>query len=175
MNLFEGRLDVGFSRSFGEPQTAELWLKEELIYTDRIVAAVPADHALAKQRKVNFKQLAGEDLVLYHRDGTPGMFDQIIEACRSAGVAPRVKYQPDQMMTVLAWVAVGSGIGLVPGCVSSIEVEGVFFWKLSPSAGPLPLVMVYRRGQKSPAVAAFIERICAQRKQLPKCMEGRCG
>ena len=70
----EGRLDVGFSRSFGD-QAEELWLEEELIYTDRIVAALPAGHALAQRRRVTFKQLAGEDLVLYHREGTPGMFD----------------------------------------------------------------------------------------------------
>jgi len=170
----EGRLDVGFSRSFGE-QLQELWLEEELIYTDRIVAAVPADHALAKGRSVNFKQLAGEDLVVYHREGTPVMFDQIVEACRSAGVAPRVRYQPDQMMTVLTWVAAGSGIGLVPGCVSRLAVQGVVFREISPSAGPLPLVMAYRRGEESPTVAALVERVRAQRPQLQKCMENRCG
>lgn len=170
----EGRLDVGFSRSFGD-QAKELWLEEELIYTDRIVAALPADHALAQKRRVTFKQLAGEDLILYHREGTPGMFDQIVEACRGAGVAPRVKYQPDQMMTVLTWVASGAGIGLVPGCVSRLAVDGVVFREVGPSAGPLPLVMVHRRGEESPTVAAFVERVRAQKSQLQQCMEGRCG
>jgi len=53
----EGRLNVGFPRSFGE-QMQELCLAEELIYLDRIVAAVPAVHALAARRRVNFKQQA---------------------------------------------------------------------------------------------------------------------
>lgn len=171
----EGRLDVGFSRSFGEPQLAELWLKEELIYTDRIVAAVPADHVLTKKRRITFKQLAAEDLVLYHRKGTPAMFDQIIEALRGAGVAPKVRYQPDQMMTVLTWVAAGAGIGLVPGCVARLAFAGVEFREITPSAGPLPLVMVHRRGDESPTVAAFVEQVRAQRSRLQKCMEGRCG
>lgn len=170
----EGRLDVGLSRSFGE-QAQELWLEEELIYTDRIVAAVPEGHALAKRRRLNLKQLAREDLVLYHREGTPGMFDQIIEALRGAGVAPRVRYQPDQMMTVLTWVAAGAGIGLVPGCVARLAFEGVKFREVTPSAGPLPLVMVHRRGDDSPTVAAFVERVRAQRARVQKCMEGRCG
>ena len=39
-------------------------------------------------------------------------------------------------MTVLTWVASGAGIGLVPGCVSRLAVEGVVFREVAPSAGP---------------------------------------
>lgn len=65
-------------------------------------------------------------------------------------------------MTVLTWVAAGAGIGLVPGCVSRLAVEGVVFREVTPSAGPLPLVMVHRRGEESPTVAAFVDRVREQ-------------
>ena len=136
---------------------------------------MPTDHALAKRRRLSLKQLGREDLVLYHREGTPGMFDQIIETLRGVGVVPRVRHQPDQMMTVLTWVAAGSGIGLVPGCVARLAFEGVEFREITPSAGPLPLVMVHRRADESPTVAAFVDRVRAQRDRLQKGMEGRCS
>ncbi len=170
----EGRLDVGFTRSFGEASD-ELWLAEELVYTDRIVAALPSQHALARRRRLTFKQLAGEPLVMFHREGAPAMFDQIVEAAREAGIAPRVAYQPEQMMTVLTWVAAGSAIGLVPGCVARQETAGVVFREITPSTGPLPLVMVHRRAEESPTVAAWVERVRALRPSLQKQMQRRCA
>ncbi|GAB5561026.1 MAG: LysR substrate-binding domain-containing protein [Synoicihabitans sp.] len=169
-----GRLDVGFSRSLGEEADA-LLLEEELVYTDRIVAVLPASHDLASKRRVTFKQLAKQPLALFHRGGAPAMYDQIMEACRSAGVAPRVRHEPNQMMTVVTWVASGSAIGLVPGCVSQRAFPGVVFREITPSAGPLPLVMIHRRGDDSPTVAAWIERVRELRPGLQKQMEQRCG
>ncbi len=168
----EGRLDVGFTRSLGDA-AAELLLEEELIYTDRIVAALPRDHALTRKRRLSFKHLAMEDLVVFHRPGAPAMYDQIMDACRGAGISPRVRHEPDQMMTVAIRVAAGSAIGLVPGCVSQRQVEGVVFREITPSAGPLPLVMAYRRGEDSPTVAAWVDQVRAMRTELEQRM-GRC-
>lgn len=169
----EGRLDVGFSRSLGAA-SQELWLEEELVYTDRIVAALPGAHPLAPRRRLNFKQLAGESLVMFHREGAPAMFDQIVEAARHSGIAPRVDHQPEQMMTVLSWVGSGGAIGLVPGCVARREAPGVVFREIGPSAGALPLMMVYRRGEDSPTVAAMVERVKALRPAIRRRMEQRC-
>jgi DNA-binding transcriptional LysR family regulator len=167
-----GRLDVGFTRSLGGA-VDELLLEEELIYTDRIVAAVPEGHPLARRRQLNFQHLAKEKLALLHRPGAPAMYDQILGACHEAGIAPRVAYEPDHMTTVLTWVSAGSAIGLVPGCTSHYDVPQAVFRELRPSAGPLPLMMVHRRGDDSPTVAAWIERIRAQRELLAKGI-GRC-
>lgn len=167
-----GRLDVGFTRSLGAVAD-ELLLEEELIYTDRIVAALPAEHPLTKRRQLHFKHLAKEKLALLHRPGAPALHDQIMAACREAGIAPRMVHEPDHMMTVLTWVAAGSAIGLVPGCTSHREVPGIVFREIRPSAGPLPLVMVHRRGEESPTVAAWLERVRTQREELVERI-GRC-
>lgn len=168
-----GRLDVGFSRSLGEAAD-ELLLEEELIYTDRIVAAVPADHPLARKRRLQFKHLTKEPLVLFHRRGAPAMHDQIMQALRDSGVAPKVKHEPDQMMTVVTWVAAGRAIGLVPGCVSQRETDGVVYREIGPSAGPLPMVMIHRRGDESPTVAAWLEQVRGLRPELEQSMKRCC-
>ncbi|MCC5025404.1 MAG: LysR family substrate-binding domain-containing protein [Candidatus Synoicihabitans palmerolidicus] len=152
----------------------QLWLREELIYTDRVVAALPDGHALARGRKLALRKLGGEPLVVYQRTGAPGLFDTIVAMVRGAGIAPWFEHEPDLMTTVLTLVAAGSGLGLVPGCVACREVEGVSFREVTPASEPVPLVMAWSRENDSPTLAAFTDVVRELKPVIQARMERRC-
>lgn len=169
-----GRIDVGLTRPTGL-DGERLWLQEELLYTDRVVAAVPEKHGLAKGAKLAVKKLGPEPLVVYEREGAPGLFDTIMATCRAAGVSPRVEHEPDLMTTVLTLVAAGSGIGLVPGCVATREAPGVVFKEITPASGDVPLVMSWGREADSPTLSAFVDVMRDLKPQICEQMECRVG
>lgn len=170
----EGRIDVAFTRPTGL-EGERLWLDEELIYMDRVVAALPESHALAKPAKLALRKLGREPLVVYERQGAPGLFDTIMATCRTAGIAPRVEHEPDLMTTVLTLVAAGSGVGLVPGCVATRETPGVVFKEITPASAEVPLVMAWGRNSDSPTLSAFVDVMRELRPAICAQMECRVG
>ncbi len=154
----DGEIDVAFTRPTG-PAGEKIWLSEERVYTDRVIAVLPDDHRLARRRgkTLPVKQLGAEPLVVYERAGAPGLFDTIMALCRTAGIAPRIEHEPDLMTTVLTLVAGGAGIGLVPGCVACRFAPGVVFREVSPASDEVPLVMAWPRDNESPALGAFLD------------------
>lgn len=168
----QGGIDVAFTRPTGM-EGERLWLQEELLYTDRVVAAVPEGHALAKGAKLAVKKLGAEPLVVYEREGAPGLFDTIMATCRAAGISPRVEHEPDLMTTVLTLVAAGSGIGLVPGCVATRAAAGVVFKEVTPPSAAVPLVMAWGRDADSPTLAAFVDMMRELKPTIGAQMECR--
>src|SRR5580658_5420999 len=65
----EGRIDLGFTRKLPSDRRAEL--EEEVVYTDQLAIALPAAHALAKDKVIRLKSLASEAFVQFHRNGAP--------------------------------------------------------------------------------------------------------
>src|SRR5437588_11080887 len=115
----EGRIHVGFTRTL--PPDLRSQFEEELVYTDRLVIALPATHALAKQKVVHLKTLAGESFVQFHRIGAPSLFDEVIGVCRRPGFSPRIVNEPSFMATVLTLVESGLGVSLIPYCVRTLN------------------------------------------------------
>lgn len=59
---------------------------------------------------------------------------------------------------LLALVAAGLGVALVPGSVRSFPLEGVVFREVT-DAGAIPLALAWRRGETSAVVASVIEAL----------------
>ncbi|MEU2832683.1 LysR substrate-binding domain-containing protein [Streptomyces lavendulae] len=104
----------------------------------------------------------GQDAVLRaHRDdpwitATPGTLchAMTVRACRAAGFTPRVRHQVDEFATVLALVAVGQGVAVVPQLgVTGPTGPGVSLVRLHMERRTK---IAFRSGAGAhPAVAAF--------------------
>src|SRR5882672_7016778 len=115
----EGSIDLGFTRKLPWDRHAEF--EEEVVYTDQLVIALPAAHALAKQKVIRLKSLASEPFVQFHRKGAPSLFDEVIAVCHRAGFSPRIINEPNFMATAMTLVESGLGVSLIPGCVRSLN------------------------------------------------------
>lgn len=155
----EGRIDLGFSRPLPAERRTEF--EEELVYTDRLVVAVPAAHALAKQKVIRLKSLAGELFVQFHRKGAAGLFDEVVSVCRRAGFSPRIVSEPDFMATVMTLVESGLGVSLIPSCVRSLNRPQAVIRPIAPQSARIPLCVLWRKSAQNPALAAFLDTVRA--------------
>jgi len=99
----DGRIDLAFSRPL-PPERAPAF-HQETVYCDRLAIALPVGHPLAGQKLVPLKKLAAESFVQFHRQGAPGLYDEVLATCRRAGFSPRVISEPNFMATVMTLVA----------------------------------------------------------------------
>lgn len=169
--LESNTIDVGFSRPF-PPETAD-WIESDLIYNDRLALALPRDHRLAAKRRVDLREVAGEDFVLFHRRGAPSLFDACIALCGRAGFTPRVVDEAHLMATVLTLVESGLGVSLVPACVRYLHPQECLLHAAAPASPRIELRMVWRRDAASPALSAFRNLVLSQRADIRRQMEPR--
>jgi DNA-binding transcriptional LysR family regulator len=71
-------------------------------------------------------------------------------------VALKIKYEVDQPQTVLAIVAAGLGVSLVPASLRMLKIAGVDYRRLVPPGPPLETVIAWRRDSSPSFVQAFV-------------------
>src|SRR5580658_3798387 len=97
-----------------EPQVATTPL-----FDDPLVLAVAPDHPLAGREHVRVSDLDGLPLIMF-REGYD-LREATLQACRDAGVEPRLVSQGGEMDGVLAFVAAGLGAAVVPAIALPAE------------------------------------------------------
>jgi DNA-binding transcriptional LysR family regulator len=153
--LAKGRLSAAFTRpvrSVGETGLRTLLVREE-----RLGAVVPLTHPLAKVRRLTWKHLTPEPLVVLARREGVSLYDAMLTSCRQAGFSPRLAYTPSLIGTVLGYVEAGVGVGIIPESVSSPS-PGLKFGLLHPVAA-VQLVLVWPEKEDTPAVQRFRELV----------------
>jgi DNA-binding transcriptional LysR family regulator len=147
-----GAVDIGLIRPPIEPDDE---LDVEVVLRERTVAALPANHELARLRRTPLRRLAAEPLVLFPRDEAPGFHDLLLSSLIGTGTNPRVAQYAPEMQTIIGLVAAGIGVSLVPACVERLALAGVAYRPVigAPAA---ELAAITRAGEESPLVRAFI-------------------
>ena len=111
MDLLQAdRLDVGFTGT----QRSVPGISTRLIRSEPLGVLVASDHPLAGTQTVTLAQLAEEAFVLTDLQAGLQLREQAIEACLDAGFRPRVVQEAPDTLTVMALVAAGVGITVVP-------------------------------------------------------------
>lgn len=98
--------------------------------------------------------------------GSPGTLchAMVIRACQASGFTPRIRHYADDFATVLALVAAGQGVSLVPRLGVTQAPAGV---ALTPVSARRRASIAFRKGTGNhPAVAAFAAAIRAQSQLL---------
>lgn len=94
-------------------------LPHEILVSQEIVAAVPADHRLAGRRSVTVAQLASEEFIA--NPGTYNLRSLTDLWCADAGFVPRVKTEVTEFSTIREFVSRGMGVALIPRDVRLME------------------------------------------------------
>jgi DNA-binding transcriptional LysR family regulator len=152
--LRAGRLDIGLLRP-PVPEPHADGLHVESVGRERLVAALPAGHRLARTRGIALVRLAHEPFVLFPRRLGPGLRDQIDDYCRSAGFTPTVVQEAVQMQTILGLVAAGLGVSLVPSSLTRTHRDDVTFHAVHPAAKVVDLALAHRNEQPSAPTLAL--------------------
>jgi DNA-binding transcriptional LysR family regulator len=164
--LRSGALDVALVHEYEfvpaprDPALDTEPLLEEAIYLASARPAPMMDEDTAGENS------AGEDPVGRHRDSpwimaSPGTLchTMAVRACQAAGFAPRIRHHADDFVTVLALVAAGQGVALVPQLGAIGPPPGVVLTELPARRRTR---IAYRNGTRHhPPVSACIAAIHA--------------
>ncbi|HET6339735.1 MAG TPA: LysR substrate-binding domain-containing protein [Polyangiales bacterium] len=134
--LREHRIEIGFACGpMSQPD-----LSERVLVREKLVAAVPAKHALARRSKITLRALAQEPIVLVRRDVEPAWADASRAEIAAAGYELRLVQETDTKLALLGLVAAGVGLSPVSSSMRHLGRKGVVFRALTGLSLTLPLV-----------------------------------
>jgi DNA-binding transcriptional LysR family regulator len=135
--------------------------------SERLLVALPSNQRFPFIRsrngvaKIALASLADQRFILVRRRAAPGLYANIIEACRLSGFEPQIVAEVGRMLTNLNLVAAGIGVSCVPESMRQVGNFGVVYAIPEvPSAARnllrAPMTLVHRANESSPAVLSFI-------------------
>ncbi|ETK34356.1 LysR family transcriptional regulator [Microbispora sp. ATCC PTA-5024] len=170
--LRERRLDVGLLHDYDvvpvdpDPALDTAPLLDETVFLALPAAVPPAEPGASAAASAGAATGGDGDPLVRVRDAgwimaSPGTLchDVMLQVCRAAGYTPRARHHADDFATVLALVAAGQGVSLVPQLAAAEPPAGV---RLVPLPTRRRTRVAYRRGAAAhPAVAAFVSALRA--------------
>ncbi|MFC4946569.1 LysR family transcriptional regulator [Pseudonocardia sp. GCM10023141] len=154
--LRAGELDIAVLR----PGSAVIDDLEVLQLRDEpLVAVLPADHPEARSNNLDLRGLDGMQLITHPSGHRSMMQPLVVDACRRAGLDPRV-LEVGETGTLVVFVAAGLGFGLVPASVRALRIDGVAYVPLAGQQVIAPLVLAHRP-EPAPAVGRVSALVAA--------------
>jgi DNA-binding transcriptional LysR family regulator len=162
--IVEGRLDFGFVRP---PKQYPPELDGFIVFEQPMVVALPADHALARRKRIKPADLSNEVFVTTSLEMDIGFLKYTEAVTSIANFVPTVSKRVPDVFTVLTYISAGYGVGVIARSLGKLAIPNVVIKELDVPAPPLsPIACVYRRNESAPAAAAFIHTM--RRYQLKR-------
>lgn len=156
--LEAGDIDLAFARLDGDLGTAiqSLPLRE-----DRLMVALPSDHALAARTRISLSSLASEPLVMFSRKVSPVYFDNLIATCRANGFSPRILHEVRSVASQIAFVSCGQGIALVPASLKKLAPDNVVLRALTQKLNVVTTAVAWNSERPNPLVTELVAQFQA--------------
>jgi len=158
--LEEGRADIGFMRT---PGTSVPHLRLATVSSEPIVVALPAGHRLEAAPTIALELLKDDAFVASPRTLGKGFHDQLLSLCHAAGFVPDIVQHGRQMQTLIALVAAGFGVALLPASLATNARTDVVFRPLQMDASDalsrLDLFMAWNETRSSAIRDRLIEAV----------------
>lgn len=151
--LLHRTLDLGITR--GPARDPGLHMIK--LSDDPFIGAFPEDHPLAGQGPLDFAAVAPENILIFPRHLRPELYDAVNAVCHRAGFSPTLDEQdvsPHQV--ILALVAAGRGIALVPESFKSVAYPGVVYRPFTVPPISMEILLAWHKENEDPAVQRAI-------------------
>ena len=145
-----GHADLGFLQL----PASKAAFESRVLITEPFVALVAASHALANEKEIPLKQLAGESFIFYKGRAR----DSALEACRKAGFEPHIACESGELETIRALVAARVGIAIVPELATTLLPKNTRAVPLKQPGLQRQIAAVWKKGGGlSPAASLLLE------------------
>lgn len=161
--LRTGRLDAGFVHA----PTVPSGLEGIEYLAEPFVCCLPENHPQAGRRHANLAALASEPLVLFARDVSPAYYERIVALCVDAGFTPAQRHEVRHWLTVVALVAAGMGVALVPASLAHAGMAGVRYLPLRNRAILSVTRMLWAPRRMTPVLRALLDTVGRQPTTTP--------
>lgn len=154
--LHTDQIDAGFL--FHRPLEDEL-LQAMRVDDDDYAIALPRTHRLAAKRKLMLADLRGEPFIMMSSQSNRMLYARLIAACAAGGLVPRQVSEANNEYAIVNLVAAGVGLAFLNRSFAAHPLPGVVLREPQDLSVPVQLELVWRRDDRSPALARFIETV----------------
>jgi DNA-binding transcriptional LysR family regulator len=128
-------------------------IREQTLWRDELKLALPVAHAKAAAGEaLALSSLADQPFVLHPAVLGGGLHEHILALCSEAGFVPRIAQPARETSTMLALVAAGLGLSIVPSVYERICPPGVVLQPLADAARHSRIALVSMQQAPSPCV-----------------------
>lgn len=155
-----GSLDAGFINSPLAPPGVE----SLGVCLERYLACIPSRHPMAAAQRISLATLSDEAFLVFARDASHAYHDQVMAMCATAGFQPRTRQYSGQILTLVALVAAGFGVTVVPESVRNAGMKGVAFVPITGVKPQQTAFLIWDAARSTPGLQSFIGTV---RQALP--------
>jgi DNA-binding transcriptional LysR family regulator len=156
-------LDCAFTAL--DPDTLGAEYEVALLGTDELVAAVPLGHPLAREARVTYEQLAGEDLIAYRENSA--LRRRLERKMADHGVAPRNAFICTEMGAVRALASKGLGVAVIPRSVAAEPGPPIELRPIAPEPLTWPVALVWRADRRQTVAGKAFLAVALEFAQRP--------
>lgn len=156
-SLAAGEIDLGILH----PPIEIPNLSVHALQSQRLVLALPEQHALAAQQTICVRDLDRQAFLIAPRQIGPSIYDRVIAMFRTEGISPQIVQHVSPMTTLVGLVAAGAGLGFVTEGVADAGRPGVTFRPVSPDPPTLPIAAAWAGSVPSAAAERFLELVAS--------------
>lgn len=130
-------------------------LETRTVYREPLVAALPAQHPLARHQTIDAYDLRQESFLISPRQAAPYIYDSIVMHCKQSGFAPKIRLETNYQQTIVNLVGQGLGVALVHRSMKTAHPLNV---KFRPLVNP-PFVdvnVIWNRHNHNPCIETFV-------------------
>jgi DNA-binding transcriptional LysR family regulator len=170
--LKERRLDMAFLR----PPFSSHDLRVQVLRREELIAVLPESHLLAAAPEVCLYDLRDDTFISYPSDQQSVVYEAVFGACQASGFSPRDVQEVAETSALVAFVAAGLGVALVPASVKHLQITGAVFKPLTEPTRRVELAMVTRKDDDSPQLArvmAVVNRVMENKADVPSATQAR--
>jgi DNA-binding transcriptional LysR family regulator len=158
-DIEQGNADVGLAR---EPVLRRYpGVRQAPLFSEPLVVAVPAAHALAGREHVAIAELRHEPFVATPHLERGGLSHRVAELCRAQGYHPTSAQVRSRKWSQLALVQAGFGIGIVPESMGRMAPEGVKLLALDGDDASTTVLVLWRADDATRLAQDLVGSLCA--------------
>jgi DNA-binding transcriptional LysR family regulator len=160
-SLRSGAIHVGLARVIG-PFTREPGLLYTDLFDDPLVAAIPAQHALAARETLAAADLDALPYISYPKGANSQFARQVLALLQAAGATPQVGHEAKEIHTALGLVAAGLGTTVVGQSVAANNRTDVRFLPIVDLQAHSKVLAVRNAGATNLHAEAFLGIVRSQ-------------
>ena len=158
-------LDLAFLRSIPTLSTDDTLIYEHL-WNDRMVAALPAGHKLAKEKNFTVKSLNDESFIMVPERTSSSLRQHLNSFFRTCGgFSPRVDFEIYSTDTALRMVAAQLGVSMVADSYTGTLSGQVCYRQFSDHTLEIPVLAIRAADNPVPAAGIFLTLLRKHRQR----------
>jgi len=128
------------------------------LWSERVIAALPHNHALAGSRRIGWAELADQNFLLPQRGPGPELEDLLTAKLRHVLDPQKVVHQDSSLDRLLSMVSADYGVLLMFEGATGVRRDGVVYREICDNDSPTraPFMACWRAANGNPALASFL-------------------